>query len=61
MAIGVVTCTVFADAVERYEKKHGDPPSAVSRHEIPVSEIEDCLKWQGTTLRQGDILCIRSG
>jgi len=58
---GIVGRGVLVDWLSWYEKKHGDPPSAVSRHEIPVSEIEECLKWQGTTLRQGDILCIRSG
>lgn len=45
----------------QYEAKHGDPPSAITRHEIPITEIEDCLKWQNTTTRAGDILIIRSG
>jgi hypothetical protein len=45
----------------RYEEKNGKAPLAVSRHEIPIMEIEETLKWQGTTLKQGDILMIRSG
>jgi hypothetical protein len=47
--------------LHRYEEKNGKAPLAVSRHEIPIMEIEETLKWQGTTLMQGDILMIRSG
>lgn len=58
---GIVGRGVLVDWLSWYEHKHGNPPSPVTRHEIPVSEIEECLKHQGTTLRQGDILMIRSG
>ncbi|KAL7773173.1 hypothetical protein CFE70_003137 [Pyrenophora teres f. teres 0-1] len=45
-----------------YEEEKGEKaPSAVSRHEIPVEEIEEALRWQGTEVRQGDILMIRTG
>lgn len=49
------------DWLSWYEKKHGKAPSPISRHEIPVSELDDCLKSQGTVTRVGDILIIRSG
>lgn len=58
---GIVGRGVFVDWLSWYEKKHGDPPSAVSRHEIPVSELDEVLKYQGTTPRPGDILIVRSG
>jgi hypothetical protein len=44
-----------------YEQKNGETPSAVSRHEIPISEIKQTLKWQRTKLKQGDILMVRTG
>jgi hypothetical protein len=43
------------------EEKNGKAPSPVSRHEIPIEEIEETLKWQGTEVKQGDIMMIRSG
>ena len=52
---------ILVDWLSWYEKKHGDPPSAVSRHEIPASELEEVLRYQGTTARPGDILIVRSG
>ena len=58
---GIVGRGVLVDWLSWYEKKHGDPPSAVSRHEIPVSELDECLRWQGTATRPGDILLVRSG
>ncbi|KJX92216.1 hypothetical protein TI39_contig5889g00005 [Zymoseptoria brevis] len=58
---GIVGRGVLVDWLSWYEKHHGDRPSAVSRHEIPVSELDETLKWQGTTTRPGDILLIRSG
>jgi hypothetical protein len=58
---GIVGRGVLCDWVRWYEHKHGTPPSPVTRHEIPISEIEETLKYQGTTVRQGDILLIRSG
>lgn len=44
-----------------YEHKHGNPPSAVTRHEIPAAELEETLRYQGTTTRPGDIMLVRSG
>nr|OQO26068.1 hypothetical protein B0A51_07000 [Rachicladosporium sp. CCFEE 5018] len=58
---GIVGRGVLVDWLSWYEKKHGDPPSAISRHEIPVSELDEVLKYQGTTTRPGDILMVRSG
>jgi hypothetical protein len=58
---GIVGRGVLCDWVRWYEEKNGKAPSPVSRHEIPIEEIAETLKWQGTTLRQGDILMIRSG
>lgn len=47
--------------VRWYEHKHGTPPSPVTRYEIPVQDLEETLKYQGTTLRTGDIMLVRSG
>ncbi|KAH9877861.1 hypothetical protein J1614_003078 [Plenodomus biglobosus] len=60
---GIVGRGVLCDWVSWYEEKNKGkaPPSPVSRHEIPIEEIEETLKWQGTSVRQGDILMIRSG
>lgn len=58
---GIVGRGVLVDWLSWYEQKHGDPPSPVSRHEITVTDIEECLKHQGTVTKQGDILIIRSG
>jgi hypothetical protein len=58
---GIVGRGVLCDWVRWYEEKNGKAPNPVSRHEIPIEEIAETLKWQGTTLKQGDILMIRSG
>lgn len=59
---GIVGRGVLLDWVRWYEQKHGKaPPSAVTRHEIPVQDLEEVLKFQGTTLRPADILIVRSG
>ncbi|CAK4033290.1 hypothetical protein MYCGRDRAFT_92237 [Lecanosticta acicola] len=58
---GIVGRGVLVDWLRWYEKTRGSPPSPVSRHEIPVADLEECLKWQGTTMRPGDILLVRSG
>ena len=58
---GIVGRGVLVDWLSWYEKTHGDPPSAVSRHEIPISELEECLQWQGTSTKPGDILLVRTG
>lgn len=52
---------VLCDWLRWYEEVKGEAPSPVSRHEIPVQEVRECLEWQGTKLRQGDVLMIRSG
>ncbi|KAF2681787.1 hypothetical protein K458DRAFT_433559 [Lentithecium fluviatile CBS 122367] len=58
---GIVGRGVLVDWLKWYETTKGEAPSPVSRHEIPVDELEETLKWQGTTTRPGDILIIRSG
>jgi transposase len=58
---GIVGRGVLCDWLSWYEEKKGKAPSPVSRHEIPIEEIEETLKWQGITLKQGDIMMIRSG
>jgi len=58
---GIVGRGVMCDWLRWYEEKKGEAPSPVTRHEIPVDELIETLKWQGTTLKQGDILIIRSG
>jgi len=58
---GIVGRGVLCDWLRWYEENKGEAPSAVSRHEIPIEEIEETLKWQGTTVKQGDIMMIRTG
>ena len=59
---GIVGRGVLCDWLGWYEEKNGSTaPSPVSRHEIPIMEFEETLFCQGTTLKQGDILMIRSG
>jgi hypothetical protein len=45
----------------QWEKTNGDAPAPHARHEIRVDELDEVAKSQGVTLRQGDILMIRSG
>jgi len=58
---GIVGRGVLVDWLRWCEAHKGEAPSAVSRHEIPVEELQEVLKWQGTTTRPGDIMIIRSG
>jgi hypothetical protein len=58
---GIVGRGVLVDWLRWFENKNGYSPSPVTRHEISVEELEETLKWQGTTTRPGDILIIRSG
>lgn len=58
---GIVGRGVLCDWVAWHEQSKGEVPSAVTRHEIPVEEIIETLKWQDTMLKQGDILIIRTG
>ncbi|KAL6704319.1 hypothetical protein ACN47E_008383 [Coniothyrium glycines] len=58
---GIVGRGVLCDWLAWYEEKNGRAPSPVTRHEIPIEEIEETLRWQGTSVRQGDIIMIRSG
>lgn len=37
------------------------PPVPVTSHGIPVSELEEVAKFQGTEFKVGDILIVRSG
>ncbi|KAF2873526.1 hypothetical protein BDV95DRAFT_605027 [Massariosphaeria phaeospora] len=58
---GIVGRGVLVDWLRWYEEIKGPAPSAVTRHEISVEELEATMKWQGTTTRPGDIMIIRSG
>lgn len=58
---GIVGRGVLVDWLRWYEAHNGAAPSPVSRHEITVEELEATLKWQGTTIRPGDIMMVRSG
>ncbi|KAF1957886.1 hypothetical protein CC80DRAFT_491225 [Byssothecium circinans] len=58
---GIVGRGVLVDWLRWYETNRGEAPSPVQRHEITVEDLEETLKWQGTTTRPGDILLIRSG
>lgn len=58
---GIVGRGVLVDWLRWYEHKHGNPPSAITRHEIPAAELEETLRYQGTTTRPGDIMLVRSG
>lgn len=33
----------------------------MSDYSIPVEDLQACVEWQGTTLKEGDILFVRSG
>lgn len=58
---GIVGRGILVDWLRWHENTHGNPPLPASRYEIPISEIEETLKYQGTTTRMGDIMLVRSG
>jgi hypothetical protein len=58
---GIVGRGVLCDWLRWHEQTRGPVPSATTRYEIPIEEIKATLAWQRTSLRQGDILMIRSG
>lgn len=59
---GIVGRGVLVDWLRWYEQTQGTtPPSPIVRHEIPIEEIQEALRYQGTTTRPGDILLVRSG
>ncbi|GAB7349369.1 hypothetical protein MBLNU459_g8495t1 [Dothideomycetes sp. NU459] len=58
---GIVGRGILVDWLRWYEHKHGNPPSPVTRHEIPASELAETMKYQGLTPRPGDIMIVRSG
>ncbi|KAF3403519.1 hypothetical protein F1880_009675 [Penicillium rolfsii] len=60
---GIVGRGVLVDWLRWWEHQNPStpPPSPVTRHAIPISEIEQALKWQGTEIRQGDLLLLRTG
>lgn len=58
---GIVGRGVFVDWLRWYEQVKGTPPSPITRHEIPIEEIQEALRYQGTTTRPGDILIVRTG
>lgn len=58
---GIVGRGVLCDWLAWHEQSKGKGPNPVTRHEIPIDEVIATLEWQGTSLKQGDILMIRSG
>ncbi|EXK82565.1 hypothetical protein FOQG_13133 [Fusarium oxysporum f. sp. raphani 54005] len=60
---GIAGRAVLIDWLSWWE--HHNPgleaPSPITCHKIPVSELEAALAFQGTELKQGDILIVRSG
>jgi hypothetical protein len=58
---GIAGRGVLLDWLRWWEKTNGDAPAPHARHEIRVGELDEVAKSQGVTLRQGDILMIRSG
>lgn len=57
---GVVTRGILVD-FDRYFKKTGREWNPTTGDRISADEVEACLKDQGVTLTQGDILCFRYG
>ncbi|KAF5656267.1 hypothetical protein FCIRC_13764 [Fusarium circinatum] len=60
---GIVGRGILVDWLSWWEHRNPgiEPPSAISCHKIPVSELEATLAYPGTETRQGDILIVRSG
>jgi kynurenine formamidase len=60
---GIVGRGILVDWLSWWENTHPgkDPPSAISTHRIPVWEVEEVLKAQGTECRPGDIFIMRTG
>lgn len=59
---GIAGRGILLDWVAWYEKKHGKPaPAPYFTYRIPLSELEEVAKAQGTEFRQGDILLVRTG
>jgi kynurenine formamidase len=57
---GIVGRGLLID-VGRYREHVGRPIEQDSNEQIPVSDLEDALAWQGSTVRPGDILLLRFG
>jgi len=58
---GIAGRGVLLDWLRWWEHKNGTAPKPTTRHEIRVDELDEVAKYQGLTLKQGDILMIRSG
>lgn len=58
---GIAGRGVLLDWLSWREKTKGEAPPPHARHEIRVGELDEVARAQGVTLRQGDILMIRSG
>ncbi|SPO25625.1 uncharacterized protein UTRI_03349_B [Ustilago trichophora] len=61
---GIAGRGVLVDWVQWWEstKSADEPiPPANSSYPIPLSQIKEVLAWQGTQLRTGDILLLRTG
>ncbi|KAK8025476.1 hypothetical protein PG990_003299 [Apiospora arundinis] len=58
---GIVGRGVLIDMVRYWNKVGQELPNPWSSYKITVKELEAALADQGTTLKQGDILLVRSG
>ncbi|KAK6825366.1 hypothetical protein PG987_012860 [Apiospora arundinis] len=58
---GIVGRGVLIDMVRYWNKIGQELPNPWSSYKITVKELEAALADQGTTLKQGDILLVRSG
>lgn len=59
---GIVGRGILLDWKTWYEEKHQKPiPLPYTTHRIPVEDLEEVAKAQGTEFRQGDILIVRTG
>lgn len=58
---GIVGRGVLLDWLSWAETQNKEIPSPFTTHSIPVSELDAVAAAQGTTLKQGDILFVRTG
>jgi kynurenine formamidase len=57
---GIVGRGLLID-IGRYRESVGRPIEQDSNEQIPVSDLDDVLAWQGSSVRAGDILLLRFG
>ncbi|RDX47364.1 hypothetical protein OH76DRAFT_1405974 [Lentinus brumalis] len=59
---GICGRGVLLDMVKFYTEKHGKLPyDPFTTHPIPLADVLECAKTQGTTFRPADILILRVG